>query len=80
MKCVEQFRSYAWMQFNHSYRPYPPDTRTYEAIWDHPVACDELYGDGKPIFLSSFQEKNSRLSKAEDEERANLREAGPACF
>jgi len=34
----------------------------------HPLACDELYGDGKPVLLSSIKKK-FKLSKAEDEER-----------
>ena len=35
----------------------------------HPLACDNLYGDGKPIFLSAVK-KNYKLSKKEEEERA----------
>jgi 23S rRNA pseudouridine1911/1915/1917 synthase len=34
----------------------------------NPLACDDLYGDGKPILLSSFK-KNYKLSKHDDEER-----------
>ncbi len=34
----------------------------------HPLACDPLYGDGKPILLSSIK-KNYKLSKHDDEER-----------
>lgn len=34
----------------------------------HPLACDPLYGDGKPVLLSSVK-KNYKLSKHEDEER-----------
>lgn len=34
----------------------------------HPLACDELYGDGKPVLLSSVKRK-FKLSKNEDEER-----------
>jgi 23S rRNA pseudouridine1911/1915/1917 synthase len=35
----------------------------------NPLACDTLYGDGKPLMLSSFK-KNYKLSKHDDEERA----------
>lgn len=35
----------------------------------HPLACDSLYGDGKPIFLSSII-KNYKLSKDVEEEKA----------
>jgi len=34
----------------------------------HPLACDDLYGDGKPVLLSSLKKK-FKLSKLEDEER-----------
>ncbi|MEO7523245.1 MAG: RluA family pseudouridine synthase [Ferruginibacter sp.] len=34
----------------------------------HPLACDPLYGDGKPLLLSSIKKK-FKLSKHDDEER-----------
>lgn len=34
----------------------------------HPIICDELYGDGKPILLSSFKKKY-KLSQNDPEER-----------
>ena len=34
----------------------------------HPLACDELYGDGKPVFLSSVKKK-FKLSKHDYDER-----------
>ncbi len=34
----------------------------------NPLACDDLYGDGKPLLLSNFK-KNYKLSKHDDEER-----------
>jgi 23S rRNA pseudouridine1911/1915/1917 synthase len=34
----------------------------------NPLACDELYGDGKPLLLSNFK-KNYKLSNHDDEER-----------
>jgi 23S rRNA pseudouridine955/2504/2580 synthase/23S rRNA pseudouridine1911/1915/1917 synthase len=37
----------------------------------HPIACDELYGDPKPILLSSFKKK-FKLSKHDEEERPML--------
>jgi 23S rRNA pseudouridine955/2504/2580 synthase/23S rRNA pseudouridine1911/1915/1917 synthase len=37
----------------------------------HPIVCDELYGDGKPVLLSSFKNK-FKLSKNEEEERPIL--------
>jgi 23S rRNA pseudouridine955/2504/2580 synthase/23S rRNA pseudouridine1911/1915/1917 synthase len=35
----------------------------------HPVVCDELYGDGKPVLLSSLKKKKFKLSKDAEEER-----------
>ncbi|MBS1927869.1 MAG: RluA family pseudouridine synthase [Chitinophagaceae bacterium] len=32
----------------------------------HPLACDPLYGDGRPVFLSSVK-RNYKLSKTEEE-------------
>lgn len=37
----------------------------------HPLACDPLYGDGKPILLSGIKKK-FKLSKHDDEERPML--------
>jgi 23S rRNA pseudouridine1911/1915/1917 synthase len=34
----------------------------------YPLACDTLYGDGKPVLLSSIK-KNYKLSRHDDEER-----------
>jgi 23S rRNA pseudouridine1911/1915/1917 synthase len=34
----------------------------------HPLACDTLYGDGKPVLLSSIKKK-FKLSKHDEEER-----------
>ena len=34
----------------------------------HPLACDPLYGDGKPVLLSTFKKK-FKLSKHDEEER-----------
>jgi 23S rRNA pseudouridine1911/1915/1917 synthase len=34
----------------------------------HPIICDEVYGDGKPILLSSFKKKY-KLSQHDLEER-----------
>ena len=34
----------------------------------HPLACDDMYGDGKPVLLSSIKKKY-KLSKHEEEER-----------
>lgn len=38
----------------------------------HPIVCDELYGDGKPVLISSIKKKNYNLSKEAEEERPIL--------
>jgi len=37
----------------------------------NPIVCDSIYGDGKPVFLSTIKRK-FKLSKAADEERPLL--------
>lgn len=37
----------------------------------HPIVCDELYGDPKPVYLSSFK-RNFKLSRDEEHERPLL--------
>jgi 23S rRNA pseudouridine955/2504/2580 synthase/23S rRNA pseudouridine1911/1915/1917 synthase len=37
----------------------------------HPIVCDELYGDGEPVFLSDIKHK-FKLSKNEEQERPML--------
>jgi 23S rRNA pseudouridine955/2504/2580 synthase/23S rRNA pseudouridine1911/1915/1917 synthase len=41
----------------------------------HPIACDELYGNGKPVFVSSIK-RNFKLSRSEEEERPILHRLG----
>jgi 23S rRNA pseudouridine955/2504/2580 synthase/23S rRNA pseudouridine1911/1915/1917 synthase len=37
----------------------------------HPVVCDPVYGDGKPVLVSSLKSK-FKLSKKEEEEKPIL--------
>jgi 23S rRNA pseudouridine955/2504/2580 synthase/23S rRNA pseudouridine1911/1915/1917 synthase len=37
----------------------------------HPVVCDPVYGDGKPVLVSSLKSK-FKLAKSEEEERPIL--------
>lgn len=37
----------------------------------HPIVCDDLYGDAKPVLLSSFK-RNFKLSRDEEQERPIL--------
>ncbi len=41
----------------------------------HPIVCDELYGDPKPILLSDFKKK-FKLSQHDEEERPMLNRLG----
>jgi 23S rRNA pseudouridine1911/1915/1917 synthase len=69
-KLLEQFRSYSWMQF-HILTGRTHQIRVHMKHLGHPIACDELYGDPKPILLSSFKKKFN-LAKSADEERPIL--------
>lgn len=66
----EDFKIYSWVQFQiHTGRTH--QIRVHTKNIGHPIACDELYGDGKPIFLSSIKHK-FKLSKNEEEEKPIL--------
>lgn len=45
--------------------------RVHMKFAGHPLACDPIYGDGKPVLLSSFKKK-FKLAKNEEEERPLL--------
>lgn len=67
---LENFGTYSWMQFRiHTGRTH--QIRVHMKDTGHPIACDELYGDGKPLLLSSLKNK-FKLSKNELEERPLL--------
>jgi len=67
---LEDFGIFSWLQFRiHTGRTH--QIRVHMKDIGHPIACDELYGDGKPILLSSFKSK-FKLSKNEEEERPIL--------
>ena len=67
---LEDFKIFSWIQFQiHTGRTH--QVRVHAKHIGHPVVCDELYGDGKPILLSSLKHK-FKLSKNELEERPIL--------
>lgn len=67
---LESFGSYAWMQFRiHTGRTH--QIRVHMKDMGNPIVCDALYGDGKPLLLSSMKTK-FKLSKNELEERPIL--------
>ncbi len=67
---IEEHRSFSLLQFQlHTGRTH--QIRVHCKNIGHPLACDELYGDGKPILLSSIKRKYN-LSKHDEEERPML--------
>jgi len=67
---LDNFGSYSWMQFRiHTGRTH--QIRVHMKDMGHPIVCDELYGDGKALLLSSLKSK-FKLSKNELEERPIL--------
>lgn len=67
---LEDFKTFAWVLFRiHTGRTH--QIRVHAKHIGHPIVCDELYGDGKPILLSSLKHK-FKLSKNELEERPIL--------
>ena len=66
----EQFKGFSLLQFQlHTGRTH--QIRVHCKNIGHPLACDELYGDGKPILLSAIKKKY-KLSKHDEEERPML--------
>lgn len=68
---LEDFAVYSWVQFCiHTGRTH--QIRVHAKEMGHPIVCDPLYGDGKPVLLSSLKHKKFKLSKNELEERPLL--------
>jgi 23S rRNA pseudouridine1911/1915/1917 synthase len=64
---LEDFKIYSLVQFQiHTGRTH--QIRIHAKEIGHPIVCDELYGDGKPVLLSSIKKKFN-LAKKDDEER-----------
>jgi len=67
---MEENKAFSLVQFQlHTGRTH--QIRVHCKNIGHPLACDELYGDGKPILLSSIKKKY-KLSKHDEEERPML--------
>lgn len=66
----EQFRLYSWVRFQiHTGRTH--QIRVHMQHLGHSIVCDEIYGDPKPVLLSSIK-KNFKLAKVAEEEKPIL--------
>ena len=63
---LEDFGRFSWLRFRiHTGRTH--QIRVHMKDIGHPLVCDDLYGDAKPVLLSSLKTR-FKLSKKEDEE------------
>lgn len=67
---VEEFGAYSWVQFR-ILTGRTHQIRVHMQSAGHPIACDPLYGDGKPVYISSLK-KNYKLSRSLEAETPML--------
>ncbi|MDB5250006.1 MAG: RluA family pseudouridine synthase [Segetibacter sp.] len=69
-KVLEELGLYSWVEFQiHTGRTH--QIRVHAKYLGNTIVCDQLYGDGQPVLLSSIKRK-FKLSKNELEERPLL--------
>ncbi|MEO8822169.1 MAG: RluA family pseudouridine synthase [Ginsengibacter sp.] len=77
-KVLEDYSIYSLVQFEiQSGRTH--QIRVHTKSIGHPIICDEVYGDGKPVLLSSFKKKY-KLSQDVLEERPIMARLGLHSF
>lgn len=69
-KLLETFRYFSWMEFR-ILTGRTHQIRVHMRHLGHPIVCDPLYGDGKPLFISQIK-RNYKLSQAAEEEKPIL--------
>jgi 23S rRNA pseudouridine1911/1915/1917 synthase len=62
---LEQYRLFSWMRFR-ILTGRTHQIRVHMKHLGHPIVCDELYGDGKPVLLSQFKSKYNAPRDAEE--------------
>jgi len=62
----EPFRLFSWMRF-HILTGRTHQIRVHMKHIGHPIVCDPVYGDAKPLLLSSFKKKFNLAKSAETE-------------
>ncbi len=68
---LESFGIYSWMKFRiHTGRTH--QIRVHMQHIGNSVVCDNLYGDGQPVYISKLK-RHYNLSKKEDEEQPILK-------
>lgn len=67
---LDSFRLFSWLQFRiHTGRTH--QIRVHMQHIGHPIVCDALYGEARPLLLSALK-KNFKLSKTAEEEKPIL--------
>jgi 23S rRNA pseudouridine955/2504/2580 synthase/23S rRNA pseudouridine1911/1915/1917 synthase len=70
----EELGPYSLVQFRiHTGRTH--QIRVHMQSLGHPIACDDLYGDGRPVLLSSIK-RNFKLSRSQEQELPILARMG----
>ncbi len=71
---LKDYKFFSWIKFRiHTGRTH--QIRVHSKHIGHPIVCDEIYGDGKPVLLSQIKSKY-KLSKVEWEEKPILARVG----